>query len=352
MPMQAYAFCVYNGNIPSSLHRWHVTASLEECYRTLQHDADAAAFDEQRGSAWNRPILNRICDYSAIILNPLNMRVRALALISVRAERIVLKVSGSQNVSIVFAPVEQLAAEVYIKRVAAQKHLPFPQVIKSDLSYTTVPAAYLIATYLPGGTLADITEETLQRVGARQYGRALRALHGNVAPGFGGPNPTGQWKNHPWPTVLREWLTERGTIDLLADTVGPHMGKRFWDTWLKQALFAPVTPVVIHGDVDPKYAHVSVSSHIQLDGIDCSGLIVGGDGMFDVAASMRSGYHQEFRAGFNEGYTTTTPLTPDEVARIKQYLLVFRVIDALADNSIDRESLATSIKHATSAMST
>jgi hypothetical protein len=150
--------------------------------------------------------------------------------------------------------------------------------------------------------------------------------------------------------VLREWLTERGTIDLLADTVGPHMGKRFWDTWLKQAVFAPVTPAVIHGDVDPKYAHVSVSSHIQLDGIDCSGLIVGGDAMLDVAASMRSGYHPEFRAGFNEGYTATTHLTAAEVARIKQYLLIFRVIDALADTTTDREALAASIKHATASL--
>jgi Ser/Thr protein kinase RdoA (MazF antagonist) len=72
--------------------------------------------------------------------------------------------------------------------------------------------------------------------------------------------------------------------------------------------------------------------------------------MFDVAASMRTGYHPEFRAGFNEGYTATSPLTPAEVARIKQYLLMFRVIDALADVSVDRESLATSIKHATATL--
>jgi hypothetical protein len=329
-----------------------VTASLEECNKILQLEADAAAFDEQRGSPWNRPILNRICDYSAIILSPLNMRIRALSLITVSAERIVLKASGSQNIAIVFAPVEQLAAEVYIRRIAAHKHLPFPQVIKSDLTYNTLPVAYVISTYLPGGTLDGIADTTLQRVGARQVGRALRALHGNPAQGFGAPTPTGQWKNHPWPTVLREWLTTRGTIDVLADTVGPHMGKRFWDTWLRQALFTAVTPVVIHGDVDPKYAHVSVSSHIQLDGIACSGLIVGGDGMFDVAASMRTGYHPEFRAGFNEGYTATSPLTPAEVARIKQYLLIFRVIDALADVSVDRESLATSIKHATATLDT
>ena len=329
-----------------------MTTSLDEYYAALQHDADRAASDEERGSAWNRPILNRVCDYIAIIIAPLNMRVRSLSLIAVTSERVVIKVAGLQNVNIVFASVEQLAAEVYMRRVAAHKHLPFPKVIKSDLSFNVLPAAYLISTYMPGATLDTITDDTLQRVGARQIGRALRVLHGAEAQGFGAPQPNGQWKNHSWPVILREWLTNRKVIDHLAESVGPHLGKRFCDTWLKHQCLVQTTPVVIHGDIAPKYAHVSVSSHVQLDGIDCSGLIVGGDAMFDVACSMRNGFHPEFRVGFNEGYTATSPLTDQEKVRIKHYLLLLRVIDALANPALDRESLAASVKHATVALGT
>ena len=174
----------------------------------------------------------------------------------------------------------------------------------------------------------------------------MRAVHSAAAPSFGAPQPNGQWKQRTWPVVLREWLTHRGSIDRLADTVGPHLGKRFWDTWLRQPCLTLAEASVIHGDIDPKYAHVSVSSHVQLDGIDGSGFMVAGDPMFDVAASMRAGFHIEFRNGFHEGYTATVPLTPAEIVRVKHYLLVRRVIDALTDQSIDRESLAQSIQHA------
>jgi len=323
-----------------------LTASSAEYYLELQQAADAAAFDEARGSAWNRPILNRICDYVALIVTPLNMRIRGITLQAVTPHRVVIKVAGLQNVSIVFAPVEQLAAEIFLRRTAAHKHLPFPQVIKSDVTYAVVPAGYILSTYLSGATLDTVTDDTLQRVGARQIGRAIRALHGVTAPAFGAPQPNGSWKNQTWPVVLREWFTVRGSIDLLADTIGPHLGKRFWDTWLRQPFLALPEALVMHGDIDPKHAYVSVSSHVQLDGFDASGLIVAGDPMLDVASSMRAGFHAEFRHGFHEGYTATVPLTAAEVARVKHYLLMLRVLDALANPAVDRELLATSVQHA------
>ncbi|MFM2309373.1 MAG: hypothetical protein RLY87_1494 [Chloroflexota bacterium] len=323
-----------------------MTASSAEYYAELQQAADAAAFDESRGSPWNRPILNRICDYVALIVTPLNMRIRGISLQAVGPQRVVVKVAGLQNVSIIFAPVEQLAGEVFLRRIAAQKHLPFPHIIKSDVSFAVVPTGYVISTYISGSTLDTITDDTLQRVGARQIGRAMRTLHGVSAPAFGAPQPNGNWKNLTWPVVLREWFTTKGSIDLLADTVGPHLGKRFWDTWLRQPFLALTDAMVIHGDIHPKHAHVSVSSHVQLDGIDAAGLIVAGDPMLDVAMSMRAGFHAEFRLGFNEGYTATVPLTSAEVVRVKHYLMTFRVIDALDDPTLDRESFATSVQHA------
>ena len=323
-----------------------MTASSAEYYAELQHAADAAAFDETRGSAWNRPILNRICDYVALIVTPLNMRIRGVSLQSVAPQRVVVKVAGLQNVSIVFAPIEQLAGEVFLRRTAAQKHLPFPQIIKSDVSFAVIPAGYVISSYIAGSTLDTIADDTLQRVGARQIGRAIRSLHGVPAPAFGAPQPNSSWKHHTWPVILREWFTAQGSIDLLADTVGPHLGKRFWDTWLRQPFLALTDSMVIHGDIHPKHAYVSVSSHVQLDGIDAAGFIVAGDPMLDVAMSMRAGYHPEFRHGFHEGYTATVPLTNAEVIRVKHYLIPLRVIDALHDPTLDRESLATSIQHA------
>ncbi len=327
-----------------------LTASLAEYVRELQKEADIASLDTLCSSDWNRPILNRIGDYVALIVTPLNMRIRALSLLAVTPQRVVIKVAGHQNITVVIAPAEQIAAEVFLRRIAAQKHLPFPQVIQSDLSFNLVPAAYFISPYLAGTTLDTIEDATLQRVGARQMGRTMRALHGSSAPSFGAPHANGQWKQHTWPVVLREWLTNRGSIDRLADTVGPHLGKRFWDTWLRQSFLALPEASVLHGDVDPKYAYVSVSSHVQLDGIDGSGVVVAGDPMFDMAAGMRTGFHPEFRNGFHEGYTATVPLNATEITRVKHYLLVLRVIDALADERVDREALALSIQYAIASM--
>jgi hypothetical protein len=316
-----------------------------ELFDELQHDADTASLDPAKSSSWNRPILNRLRDYVSLVLSPLNMRIRGVSLYTVATDRIVVKISGTQHIALVFAPHDQLAAEVFVRRVAAQKHIPFPAVIKSDVSYNSIPVGYMLSAFVGGTSLETVEDDTLQRVGARQVGRSIRVLHGAEAPGYGAPTADGTWKGNTWPEAVRHWVTAAGYAEALADAIGPHIAKRFWERWLATVPERAGTAAVLHGDVDPRRASVSVSSHIQLEGIDGAGLLVGGDPMYDVAASMRSRFHPEFRQGFMEGYTASGPLNADEIARAKHYLLAFRVIDAMHAPTLDRDAFASSVSH-------
>jgi hypothetical protein len=107
---------------------------------------------------------------------------------------------------------------------------------------------------------------------------------------------------------------------------------------------------VLHGDIDPRHAAVSVSSHIQLEGVEGAGMLVGGDAMYDVAATMRGRFHPEFRTGFMEGYVAAGPLTSAETQRVKHYLLGYRVVDAINTPGLDRDAFATSIEYALKTM--
>lgn len=314
-------------------------------FHILQQQADVLLLHGDQTNDWNRPILNRIGDIVSVIVVPTKLRVSDVQITRVEVDRVELKVTGISVVTLVIAPAEQLAAELFVFKTAAIKRLPMPRVIKADVSYTNLPVAYALYGFVAGMMLADVQDETLIRIAARQYGRAVKTLHTSEAPGFGAPQPTGAWSNQTWSSALEGWFTQRFGGEALRGILGRNVLQSFYAATTQSYTDQPAYCLV--GAVGPSLARATIHSHIQIEGIVRTGRMVAGDPMFDVAATMRQEVPVPFRQGFIEGYTLNTPLTDLERERIKRYTLLWRVYALIehtqADASADTEPVAQSV---------
>lgn len=292
-------------------------------FQSLQNEADQYIASASTND-WNRPILSRIADMMAIMVAPTKLRVRGAQLTIVEPQRIEVKLTGLSVVTLIIAPAEQLAAEVFVFKMAATRHLAMAHIVGADLSYATLPVAYVMITYVAGGLLSDVADETLQRIAARQFGRSMRTLHTIEAPGYGSPNPSGQWPTAGWQIALQNWFLRTLGTEFVRGVLGRTLVQDFFAAVIPHD-HADIAPMCLHGDIAPQHVRVTVHSHIQLEAVVRSGMLVGGDPMFDVAAPMRQQISGAFRQGFIEGYTLNTPLTDAERERIRRYTLLWRV---------------------------
>ena len=327
-----------------------VFGHTDEVYDKLQAEADLAMLDAQIASDFNRPILNRLKDFVTVAISSMKLYPSAMMLQLVVPDRIEIKVSGLSTAVVVFASVEQLCAEVYLNKMADSKHLPFPRVLKQDLSFTALPVAYAVYSFVAGVALESVLDEPMQRVAARQVGRVIRSLHLLPAHGLGAPQPSGKWSTRTWGSLIQQWLSDRGDAVRLEEL----LGKQLLGSLVRQTITHPLlqhfAPVVLFGDIHSRSILVLVHGNIQLEGLTRSGVIVAGDPMFDVAASMRTSLGTAFRQGFFEGYTMHAPITSDEIARVKRYSLLWRVVDSMAQLTTPhaKTTFVHSVKHVVS----
>ena len=317
--------------------------TMDEILAGLQADADTYSHEEPNVTPWQLAILNRLRDYVALVIQPFKLRVRTIVIQQVLPQRIEIRVSGTSVVTIVFAPSEQLAGEVAFLRTCALKQLPVPRIIHADISYNILPVGFVVYNHITGTAVSDVADATLQRMAARQVGRTLRVMHTLPMHGWGWPTPLQKWPMHDWRSVLQQWFRETTMIDQLNTATAAPVLTDFWQKIIQDDIMKNIEPVCIHGDLQMEHVYVTVHSHIQLEGVVRPGLIVAGDPMFDLAATMRTATPLAFRQGIIEGYTATVPLRPDEVVRIKRLSIIWRIHDLLIDNSVDEQVLLQSI---------
>jgi aminoglycoside phosphotransferase len=324
-----------------------VLGNTDEVYEKLQAEADLAMLDPKIASNFNRPILNRLRDFVTVAISSLKLYPNSMVLHHVMPDRIEVRVSGLSTAVIVFAAVEQLTAEVYLNKMADTKHLPFPRILKHDVSFTALPVAFAVYSFIAGASLQTTEDEVMQRVAAKQVGRIIRNLHVIGAHGLGAPQPSGKWMSRTWPTVIQQWLTECNHYERLLGLLGPRLLSQLIEYTTKHPSLQQFAPVVLFGDIQIQSVLVLVHGNIQVEGLTRSGRIVAGDAMFDVASSMRASLGAAFRQGFLEGYTMHAPMTQDEIARVKRYALLWRVIDTAQHMSSqsDKDAFVHSVTH-------
>lgn len=266
--------------------------------------------------AWRR-VLNRLGEYTGLIIRAKNLRPERVALLAKTEHHILIRLSLiSQDVVLRIAPEATLSREIYFGRTMAVHHLPAAQIIQYDTSGRLVPFAYLIENYVGGTVAAHLETPPLLRSAARQVGQVLRRMHRVVAPGWGGPDATGRWTIPDWnhaiaalharlaPETAAAALfgeTERATIHTLRNTLAMGIS----------------SPHLIHGKISPYAARCTTGEKANLEALVDPGPIVGGDGLLDLAWGMAPVHPQEWRTGLIEGYTAVAPLPPGDYERLQ-----------------------------------
>lgn len=319
----------------------------DDVYEKLQATADLAMLDAAVASEFTRPILNRLRDFISVAIATLKLYPNTILLHHVTADRIEVRVIGLSTVIVAFAPVEQLVPEVYLIKMAATKHLPLPHLLKHDVSFTSLPVAYSVYSYIAGVSLHTVEDEVMQRVAAKLVGRTIRSLHLISAHGLGAPQVSGKWSSRAWHAVVQQWLAEQGYYERLLELLGPRLLGQLLDYTTKHASLQQFESSVLFGGIERQSVMVLVHGNIQVEGLIRPGRIVAGDAMFDVASSMRASLGAGFRQGFIDGYTMHAPLVSDEVLRIKRYALLWRTIDTAMNITTphEKDAFVHSVTH-------
>lgn len=316
---------------------------MEEMLAQLQYEADTLMSSNDSPAPWTVNVLNRLRDYVAMVIPPLKLRVRAMSIQLVTAQRIEVRVAGTSVLLLVFAPAELLVSEIVFLRQCALKKLVTPQIIVADVSYNLVPVGVLVCAHTAGIPLCDVPDEPMQRIGARQVGRQLRLLHTQQMPGWGAPSLVQKWETTNWRAALQQWVNHTTAAQLYTTKVMRTALQRIWDELISDDYLRTISPVCIHGDITCHNIMVTVHSHVQLEGLVRPGVLVAGDAMFDLACVMRGLASATLRQGVVEGYTATIPFRNDEIARIKRMTMLWRIVDLLRQDTIAEATLASSI---------
>jgi hypothetical protein len=303
--------------------------------------------DPHSASEFTRPILNRLRDFVAVAIASLKIYPNSIQLHHITVDRIEVRAIGLSTAIVVFAPVEQLIPEVYLNKMAATKHLPLPHLLKHDITFTSLPVAYAVYTFIAGTPLHTIEDDVMQRVAAKQVGRTIRSLHLITAHGLGAPQGSGKWATRSWHSVIVNWLSEMGHYERLLELLGPRLLGQLLEYTTKHPTLQQFEPSVMFGGITRQSVMVLVHGNIQVEGLMRSGRIVAGDPMFDVASGMRASLGAGFRQGFVDGYTMHAPMSVEEVARVKRYSLLWRTIDTVTQISTqhDKDAFVHSVTH-------
>ncbi len=266
-----------------------------------------------------RRVLERLHEYTELVIRPLNMRHTNIELLGVYRHRVEVRISTrSDHQVLVIAPQAELLAELFWLKTAATQQLATPRVLVHDLSATQVPFAYILVNYIGGIALAQLEQPAHQRLVARQIGRSLRRMHQCQAPGFGHPLLNGRWPQRGWRETLISWLDEAGALEFGLSVLGEEDFEHMVALTLDHPQLACPQPMVIHGAFDPQRTLVTIAEAAQLETLSPPGSIVGGDPLLDVVMALLPGYSSNLRQGFLEGYAATGTLEASQRTRLRR----------------------------------
>ncbi len=278
--------------------------------------------DSAYSDAWRR-VLSRLGDYTAIIVQVLNMRPRAVAFLDQTPHHVLVRIQmPRENVVLRIAPEGHLSRDVFFGRTMTSHNLPAARILHTDSSRTHAPFDYIIESYIGGITADQLDTEPLMRGVARQVGRTMRRMHGIAAPGWGTPGPTGRWPVEAWDTLVKRMHRVRAMESLVRTLFEPE------EQHVVAALLDDLTdtspsPCLTHSAMAPQTARCTVGEHVQLEAVIDPGAMVGGDGLLDLALALSPDYPEVWRTGIQEGYTALIPLRQEEQERLNGwYLLV------------------------------
>ncbi len=283
-------------------------------YAHLNHNILGTS-DNSLSDAWRR-VLNRLGDYTSIIAQTMHMRPERAELLAQTEHHILVRIHlPGEYVVLRIAPETHLAREVFFGRTMTKHRLPSMHIIHHDFKRSLVPFDYMLETYIGGSNADQIQNHSMQRVVARQVGRAIGQMHRIAAPGWGTPGQTSRWIMEDWHTVLL-YLHTTLAPESLATNVFQMNHYTHVSTILQHPTLTYPTPNLLHGDVGPHTTRCIVGISVQLAALINPGLIVGGDPLFDLACGMNPHYPQEWRTGLVEGYLSLTQLHTQEQERL------------------------------------
>lgn len=277
---------------------------------------DITPDDERYSDAWRR-VLARLGDYTALIVQALNMRPSGIGVLAQTRDHVLVRISTpGEHYVLRMAPEGHLAREVYFGRALAAQQLPATRIIFHDLSCTLVPFNYTLESYIGGTMASQLDQPHLLQAVARQVGQTLRRVHRIEARGWGAPNAAGRWLTADWPAVLTRLQTILAPepVDRLvfsAEAQAAITALREYVALMCQ------TPYLMHGAVGPHTARCTIGDHVQLAALIDPGPIIGGDGLLDLAAGTDPAYPEPWRSGLIEGYVATIPLNAAEQERLR-----------------------------------
>jgi Ser/Thr protein kinase RdoA (MazF antagonist) len=265
--------------------------------------------------AWKRA-LARLGEYTALVVRALNLRPIEVSLAGQTDAHLLVRVTTQyEHLIIRFAPEDDLAAYTYFCRALSGQGIPCTSIIQRDLTRTLVPFAYTLERHVPGNPATSLADAHLLNAAGRQAGRALRRAHRISVPGIGRPTPGGRWPQGNWPATLRSIGQQRAPAPsgslLFADDVQAAIATLLDDP----RLHCP-RPSLMHGAFGPHAIRCTAAEHIHLEAIVEPGMLIGGDGLYDLACGLSPAYPAAWCEGLLDGYCATAPLSAEEQERL------------------------------------
>lgn len=284
-------------------------------YSQLNRD-DITPEDERYSEAWRR-VLGRLGDYTAIIVRAMNMRPDAVTVLEQTTAHMLVRISTPLEHAVLrIAPDSDLAGEVYFGRMLTAHHLPAARIIHYDLTCSLVPFTYTLESYVGGVNAVHIAPDHLLHAAARQVGRTLRKMHRIKVRGWGRPNIAGRWPTPDWHTILMQLHTQFVLAPADALVFNEEERAIVLDILQHPALDNSV-PHLMHGAPGPQTTRCTIGEHVHLEALINPGMVVGGDGLLDLALGMDSAYPEAWRIGLLEGYVAMVPLSAAEQERLR-----------------------------------
>jgi hypothetical protein len=269
--------------------------------------------------AWTR-VLSRLGEYTASILQALNMRPTEVALLGRTSSHVLVRVSTPrEHLVLRIAPEKHLLSEVFFGRTMNTQRLPSARIEHFDLKRSLVPFDYMLESYVCGISAAQLdgtyTDHLCTSL-ARQVGRTLRRMQRVRVGGWGHPTASGRWMVSEWETVLTH-LHQISAPQASALVLFREHEQAAIDALLKHPLLTDVQPCLMHGAFSPEAVRCTIGEHVQLEALVDPGSVIAGDGLLDLAYGLNPAFSQQWRAGLLAGYAAAAPLTPTEQQRLR-----------------------------------
>jgi hypothetical protein len=263
-------------------------------------------------------VFSRLGDYTASILQVLNMRPVDVTMLGQTSAHVLVRLSTpDEHFVLRIAPEGHLLREVFFGRTMAAHRLPAASLMYYDLKRTLVPFDYTVERHVCGIGANQIAADAphLLHAAARQAGRTLARMHRVRTEGWGNPTASGRWLVPDWTSLLAEIHASLAPLTLAAPVFGATE-QRLVEAALLHPALPQARPCLLHGALGPQSVRCTIGEHVQLEALVEPGPLVAGDGMLDLARALDPAYPTPWREGLLDGYRAVRPLSDDEHERL------------------------------------